>query len=208
MRQALKFLGAGVMVYVVVAACSSTAKNEVGASSGDAGLDSGGGALASGGASGSTGAAPGVGGANGGAQGVGGASGTGPAGGSGGGLLDAMADVATDVADALTDPVPDASAAPEAVTAQCDTQVTQGTTVYHFAIADFAGRSADELASTVVLFGVDDAPPLGTTHPPGYTWRVAPPSYIRDGEVAVVCRSRDQTDPYNGPSEARFVFMP
>jgi hypothetical protein len=111
MRDALKFLGGSVAVYLVMAACSSHVRNgddddDSSGHLGSAGRSTGAGGLAQNGGNGDTGASGGSGmmGASGRQEGAGGV--TGGSGGTGpkdGGMLDAMVD-------AMTDPVPDASA--------------------------------------------------------------------------------------------------
>jgi len=102
-------------------------------------------------------------------------------GGTGGGLVDSGLDA---IADALTDPVGDADAAPSAVvTAQCDRTFRGAGASYDtlYAEAAFAGMGVNDLADVRVVLNYAEAQQI-----PGYTAAASIPQ-LRPGFAAVLC---------------------
>jgi hypothetical protein len=95
-----------------------------------------------------------------------------------------VADVLADALDAMTDPVPDADAAPmppqpAVTTVPCSSTLQHGATNQDFAELSVPGRSAASLAGTVALLNV------GQTE--GYPYSAVAYLAVRDGGVAAAC---------------------
>jgi hypothetical protein len=164
-RRALEWFGGSVLVYVLVAACSSTS--------------GGGGQPVSMGEGGD------------GSGGVQGNGGEGVQGGRDGGIMNPVPD-AMAAAGAGNDgdgscecPDPYVPPKPTVVEAECDIEGPSGVM---FAEAEFPGKTADELASTTALveFPHDIASKVPTGAPDGYAAQSAN-VFVRDGFVATNC---------------------
>lgn len=100
------------------------------------------------------------------------------AGASSGGLLDA-----------ITNPVPSATAAPETSTRTvstepCDKTYVQGGLTWRYATHDYPGATAADLAHVVVL--IDYGIASSVNRPNGYNQTTAVPM-LRDGSAAFIC---------------------
>jgi hypothetical protein len=180
MREALKFLGGSLVVYVALAACSSSRTEQpIGMTAGTTG--SAGEAVAMGGGAGaSIAGATGAGGMT--AGGSAGTAGTEATSGTSGGPTDAG--ILDAIADAMIDPVPDADAQPtepETAEADCDQILANGALSYRYAEFTFAGRTADDLALAGVLLH------QVTQFPPSYSWAKAVNVHITTGKLLVLC---------------------
>lgn len=159
--QHLKTLGAGVLVYLVMAACSAagTSRQNLKGAGGSAGQAATGGA---GGVPGGTGGMVADSGLD--------------------ALADAVGDALSDAAADAVNPVPDADAAPasQVVNAPCD--IRDGS--LYFAEAAFPGKQATELASVVAVLNWSKVLPPKDL---GYTRQLRPYTLVADGKVAVMC---------------------
>jgi len=160
MRQAVRFMLGAATVYVVVAACGSGKRSS-----------SLGGAMGAGGVGGDHAAASYDGGP------------------SDGNVLDALADAASGIADALTDPVSEAAADPPTVdVVACDRTFAYagGTTQYRMAFVSYPGRRVQDLAQLRAVGRYAQAYLAHDYNPPEVTHQVVEPSLF-DGGAAIFC---------------------
>ncbi len=121
-------------------------------------------------------------------------------GGGGGGPLDASAGAAAGSGgtspwdalsdsvswDAVSDPVPDAHAAPPLVQeAPCDIPKVYFNSTYYFAELAFPGRSQQELSLARAYLRPTQPLDLPAS---GYEWAAASDIFVKDGSVLVFCR--------------------
>lgn len=104
-----------------------------------------------------------------------------------GAMMDAMlavVDAVADVRDAVSEPVPDAQAAPpEVKTVQCLQSPPTGPD-YRYAEQAYPGKTANELASVIAIANY----PVGSTAVmPGYQRGRIGSLFVKDGYVAVYC---------------------
>jgi len=101
--------------------------------------------------------------------------------------IDAVVDVLVDAADALTDPVPDASAAPPQVdTVPCDqTWDFGGSTPYTYAVVSYPGASPTDLANVVAVARYSSSTEM-SVYPPGTTHMAIGP-YLGNGVAMAAC---------------------
>lgn len=179
---AVKAFGAGLAVYVGVAACSASGGEQarhVGA--GGAGHTSGAGGV--------------------------GVSGDGGAAGHGGGLIDAASDVLADVWGDVVNPVPDADAAPppDVRDVPCSGRaqsVADSRVIWHYAEVTGLPHTAEQLAFAKVLMPAanPDAPATSGD------WYAASPS-VSDGRVVTTCGYTVSGDPYGTlHASVRFII--